>query len=906
MKPAYRPLSILLITLGLAACPDHPQPAAAQIPLVLDHFPATGPSEKLEPQVLDFRYQPSRWQTCIGLVDDPHKTIVGDDGGLYYEYGKNGPEAYHCGQGSFGTRVLAGFVGDVEGAPVRQTLHSPRVPIVITERELGSWLWRQEAWSNQMLGAESAQPGADRVDYLALTATNRRATADAGQITLDVGATSRLVLDEARQRLLVDGKSDQVFCAFSIPCEPLASPQQAAVDEQTLIRSDASARVQKNWAAPTAECATYFQHVLVGFGQPLVFRIPVEPGGQLQVALGLIEGWHAEPGKRPLRLSVEGTAQRDVDLVREHGKNVPVVLTSTADDEDGDGTLLVEIMPVSEAEDGNTILSALWVFPADLPLNPQDILEGKRDAQALARIDADVPPNMPRPIRLTWNTGKVKGGESFEVLVAVPQGDQARRQLTCNDSLAERQRCIEYWQNVDLPYDRIVVPDGAVQDLLDACIRNIYQAREQKEGRPKFQVGPTCYRGTWAADGPFLLEAASYLGRLDEVRAGLEQQVDGDDGPGGVEFSKKSGLRLWMIWRHVQLTGDRRWLEEMWPRVEREVNQIIQYRAMTRDDPQQANFGLMPIGFGDGGLGGKHREYTNVYWTLTGLHAAIEMAELLQRPAAAQWQTEYHDYWETFDRARQRDKLVDPAGNTYVPVTMQGERPQLPQCGAWAFLQSIFPGRIFDNDDALMLGTMAMLDANQREGLIFGTGWIPDGIWNYAASFYGHAHLWLGHGPKAAATLYAFGNHASPLLCWREEQNPVGAPLSFVGDMPHNWGSAEFIRLVRHLVILERGQELHLFQGLPEAWGKSGSELRMIEVPTSFGEVSLALKVADDGRSVQLVVHPPGREQPAKLVVHLEGFGRRIAGVTIDGQRVDARPVAVDSQRSSTIMVSFE
>ena len=247
-----------------------------------------------------------------------------------------------------------------------------------------------------------------------------------------------------------------------------------------------------------------------------------------------------------------------------------------------------------------------------------------------------------------------------------------------------------------------------------------------------------------------------------------------------------------------------------------------------------------------------------------------------------------------------------PPGNTYVPVTMRGELPQLPQCGAWAFLQSIFPGRIFGSDDSLMRGTMDMLDANQREGLIFGTGWIADGIWNYAASFYAHAHLWLGHGPKAAATLYAFGNHASPLLCWREEQNPVGAPGSFVGDMPHNWASAEFIRLVRHLVILERGDELHLLEGLPQAWAKPGAELRMVEVPTSFGDVSLVMKVADDGRSAQIIVHSPGREPPAKMVVHLEGFERPIASVTVDGAPLDAHQTAVAPQRSSTITVTFE
>ena len=327
---------------------------------------------------------------------------------------------------------------------------------------------------------------------------------------------------------------------------------------------------------------------------------------------------------------------------------------------------------------------------------------------------------------------------------------------------------------------------------------------------------------------------------------------------------------------------------------------------MTRDDPQQANFGLMPIGFGDGGLGGKHREYTNVYWTLAGLHAAMEMAAWLQHADETKWKAEYADYWQTFDRVRERDELVDKAGNTYVPVTMKGEQPQLPQCGAWAFLQSIFPGRIFAADDPLMLGTVAMLDANEREGLIYGTGWIPDGIWNYAASFYAHAHLWLGHGPKAAATLYAFGNHASPLLCWREEQSLAGAPRNFVGDMPHNWASAEFIRLVRHLVILERGDELHLLEAFPPAWTQPGSKLTMREVPTSFGDVSLAVEVAEDGRTAQIGVSVPSRKLPGKVVVHLESFSRPIADVSVNhGQKLRAHQLEIDPGLSM-MLVTFD
>ncbi len=877
-----------------------------EIPVSIAAFPVQGPTEGLEAEILDFRYRPGRWQTCIGLVDDPHKTIVGDDGGLYYDYGKQGPEAYDNGQGVFATRVLARFEsGSDQPGPVQQSLLGPRVPLVISRQAVGDWNVVQEAWSAVVPGAAWNRTGEGRVDYLSLAARNDGANPATGQVKLQVGSLHRLKLDATRTRLLIDGQEDQVFCQFSQPC---SEPEGEAVSEESAsyhVRTDTAIRVQREWAHPADSCAACFHDVLIGFGQPLDFQISVSAGEKVNLVFGLIEGWHSQPAQRPLRIEIEGRTERIADLVREVGKDAPLVIPFSAVDEDQDGVLRVRIAAASGAVDGNTILSGLWVFPGDKRPDLAGIKSGHLTDTPLAIIDANHVPNSPRPMELTWDIQAVPSGGLFDLLVALPAIGTDSSRVDLSDTAALRQQGIDAWQQADLPYDRWTVPDPAIQGLLDSCIRNIYQAREWKDGRPKFQVGPTCYRGTWAADGPFLLEAVSYLGRTAEARAGLEQQVDGDDGPSGVEFSKKSGLRLWMIWRHAQLTGDRAWLQHMWPKVEREVKQIVAYRDMTRSDPQQMNAGLMPIGFGDGGLGGKHREYTNVYWTLAGLKAAIEMAKVMNAPSLGDWQREYADYWTTFDRARERDKQVDEAGNCYVPVTMKGEKAQLPQCGAWAFLQSIFPGRIFAADDPLMLGTMSLLDANQREGLIYGTGWIPDGIWNYAASFYGHAHLWLGHGPKAAATLYAMGNHASPLLCWREEQNVIGDPLHFVGDMPHNWGSAEFIRLVRHLVILERDQSIHVLPGLPRAWTRPGHVLAMHDVPTALGTISVRVEMSADAKTAQITVDPPDREPLSNLVIHLEGFGRPVESVSLDGAALTSSTASLKSGKLAGFQVTF-
>ena len=542
-------------------------------------------------------------------------------------------------------------------------------------------------------------------------------------------------------------------------------------------------------------------------------------------------------------------------------------------------------------------LKSEWIDRDDWPVLRSGHISEKRKSEKWKKFSHE----------LAFQEKTLAPGEEFRVLLGFYQGELASAMTTEKDAAGERARAIKYWNEVDLPYDRMTVPDTAVQGLLDSCIRNIYQAREIKEGLPAFQVGPTCFRGTWAVDGAFITEAIAYLGRAAEARGGLEHQVDQDQGPGGIAFSKKAGIRLWMIWRHAQLTGDWAWLEKMWPRVERDARQIAKYRQMTRKDPNQANYGLMPIGTGDGGLGGMHREYTNVYWTLAGLRAAIEMAEKMNKPALlSAWKAEYQDYWKAFDKARNRDKLVDSAGNVYVPVTMKGEEEQTPQRGAWAFMQSIFPGRIFAPDDELMRGTLAMLDANVREGLIYGTGWMPKGIWNYAGSFYGHAHLWLGHGKKTAATFYAFANHASPLLFWQEEQRPVGEPYFYDGDMPHNWGSAEFIRMVRHMLILERDKELHLLEGLPSAWTSPGSNVRMVEIPTAYGPMSLSLRASEDGKSATIEVDPQRYEPPEKIVVHLEHLGRPVKETKLGNIELTDAGVKIQADGRLTLRVAFE
>lgn len=856
------------------------------------------PSGQEESQVLDFRYAPIMEQMCIGLPDDPYKTVVGCDtgkrhAGMYYDY---------CGNShmmGFQTRILASSktAGAFTWSPPTLRLWGPRVPIVTLEQAADGLTFTQQAWADAPESTDVEQWSRKRVDYLWLTLQNQTGRRQEGGFALQVDTHRALTLNDDKTRLIENGDPDRVFCVFSDACEAIEYKKALG------IYIDPLPTIERDWARPTSEFSSLFHHVMIGWNRPLEFQYPAAPDKVYQIAFGLVEGYYAEAGMRPLEIHVEGRNVKTVDLAKEYGKNVPAVFTFSAKDRNGNGVIEFGVHPAAGAKDTNTIVSGLWLFDGDAAPAAQTLLTGAANDHALATIHADnTAQGRTRSLTIQFKQQTLNAGQESQLLVKLPQGPRTSAALTEEEPQVSQKQALAYWQNVSLPYDRIQVPDKNMQALLDSCIRNIYQAREIKNGLPAFQVGPTCYRGLWVVDGAFILEAASYLGRMEEARAGI-QYLLGFQRPDGAFMLidghwKEVGIVLWALSRHAFLSGDKEWLESVWPKVEKGVAFIESMRNMPPADAPNAR--LVPDGFSDGGLAGSYPEFTNIYWTLAGYKSIIEAAAWLGKDRQAhQWQKQYDDFYAAFAKAAKRDMKVDRFGNKYIPTRMVDDQNVGAQKAQWAFLHAVFPGRLFAAEDPLLVGTMAMLKTHERQGLVQDTGWIKGGLWNYFGSFYGHAWLWLGQGSKAADTLYAFANHASPLLVWREEQKPVGESEDYCGDMPHNWGSAEFIRLIRHLLVLERGRQLHLLEGLPSAWTQPGNRTQLSEMPTSFGPVSILLQVAEDGKSAKLTIEPPQRDRPEKIVLHLGRFGA-VAGLPAGYELADGT-VSIPTNQTVTL-----
>ncbi|MGA8538472.1 MAG: hypothetical protein WB566_03185 [Terriglobales bacterium] len=403
---------------------------------------------------------------------------------------------------------------------------------------------------------------------------------------------------------------------------------------------------------------------------------------------------------------------------------------------------------------------------------------------------------------------------------------------------------------------------GRNGEFLTACARNIQQAREVKNDRLVFQVGPTQYRGLWIVDGNFLLEAARYLGYDQAADEGLRSEWSKQAESGqiiaesGGEHWKDTAIAMFTLVRQCELKQDWTFFRELEPNVVRALEFLISLRDQARSGPSiNGRYGLLAPGFADGGIGGVRSEFTNTVWTLAALRAVANAADQLKMPSLAKARKFFRELYEAFQQMAKREMVRHPAGFEYLPMIAHDDpsfadpdpwsRPR-PQTAQWALSHSIFPGEVFEKNDPIVRGHIALLQSCTQEDVPTETGWLwHDSLWTYNASFAAHVYLWVGLRDWAHRTFTGFLNHASPLYCWREEQ-PLQHALAGQdwGDMPHNWASAECVRYLRHMLALEDGTSLRLLSGITAAELIPTAHYSLENSPTRFGRVNLELEPA--------------------------------------------------------------
>jgi hypothetical protein len=833
---------------------------------------------------VDHRYSPPWWQSLICLPDDPVKTIVGREGQFFLDFGSGGPRNFQtCLQLEYG-----------EGAEwIGQELPDASIPMLVTRKTLNGLSIEETSFLEIPSGSEAK---AVRYD---------------GFETLHNWASPKIPCDPAFRDAAVryPSGSHEASLEVHLQVEPYGSRTVAlgfCEGRQTkpglrrsiaLVEGTAPLEIDpvRDFGANVPGVYSFRAKDIDGDGRILIslkfhpdthFSIDTDRLSDLRTIM-LSALWsfvgEAPAGERIVSGEANGEAEffsPGRDLLLPHRRNhIFVSLTNTgAKPTTGHPRLLIKGVQAPSGQSDVVHVGHHNLVGATVTFG--DVVELETETRDVAIESAGIQGTGGKSWSVALDWPSIQPGETREFALVVERfARSAPQRVTVWDSATALKKCVAWWKSNGPCRNVIEVPDAGVQATVDSCLRNIFQARDERNGLPSFHVGPTIYRGLFLADGAFMLELATILNRVDESRAGLEYLKSFELPEGGFNvidtYYKENGIAAFAIIRHAQLTHDRQWLKSNWATIRGCVGRI---RELRRNTPRgAANEGLLPSGaFCDGGVfnnGRPFADYSNVVWCLSGLKWAIAAADWVgELEDAANWQVEFDDFWSHFRQAAAKDMRDDGKGNLYLPVVQGNGDNHAPSRGQWAFCHSVYPGGIYPTGDPLVDGNLAMLRDAMVEGVVLDTGWMAGGLWPYFSSFYAHAVQWIGRGHEVPQLLYDFANHSSPTLVWREEQKPQGHGYEEVGDMPHNWASAEFLRMILHMLQLDRGEELHLLEGFPEQWSAPGDRTRLRGVRTPFGLIDLEVEGRPDGVGLSLRFEDPSY-LPSKIFVHGKSWG---------------------------------
>ena len=385
-----------------------------------------------------------------------------------------------------------------------------------------------------------------------------------------------------------------------------------------------------------------------------------------------------------------------------------------------------------------------------------------------------------------------------------------------------------YW-NTLVGKVELRLPDDRWSEAFAAVVG--HAALAMNEGAPDVAV---VNYNVFNRDGVYVANILQKAGRADLAAEAIDYFLAHPFNGRSYPEADNPGQILWIVGEHWRFTRDQAWLERVYPAARKLAAMIRYYR--TTDGPHWVRMNGLAFGadvpaekrreLKPGRCDGHNPAYTEAF-DLAGLRAAAALAEGMGRSGdAARYSAFAAELFQQYDDTY-GSNLPDKYGSYCVlwpcrlyPFTegrayeqFRGLGPQEPK--SWRY----FPL------------------ARAHQGLLAGS----------RQAGYGTLDLHLDH--PQMRNWYAFDEGGkSGSGGWQHLRTTWNVSVA----MPHGWAIAEVHLLIRDCLVHEDGQRLVLFAGIPESWFRHPAGITIRNLPTHFGMLDAAWKVAHGGATLRL------------------------------------------------------
>ncbi len=424
-----------------------------------------------------------------------------------------------------------------------------------------------------------------------------------------------------------------------------------------------------------------------------------------------------------------------------------------------------------------------------------------------------------------------------------------------------RARQVQRWRDLQADGLRIRLPEARLEEAFLAVKNHLHVFDDGDH----FSPGTFLYHSHWFRDSAFIALAFENLGYGSRVEPKLRRypRLQARDG-----FFKSqrgewdsNGQAMWTLVNHVRRGGNPDLLEMFYPSLIKGVKWIDKMRKSTLGAPSP-HYGLLPPGFSAEHFGPNDHYYWDNLWSLAGLEAARWAASKLGNTRDTEWISGIlREYRGDVDASM--DWAWKKCGRKALPCSPYRSLDS----AAIGNLVGVTPLDIVDPEAPWLQGTVAyLMDSNLRDGLFF-QRIVHTGLNPYLSVQLARALMAAGDG-RWFAILEALVRRASPTYAWPEAMHPrmFGGCM---GDGDHGWSAAEFVNLIREMLVSERGGTLRLAEAAPVKWFKPGMHLEAMGAPTPHGTVNFSLKQGPVAAFLTWSVHRKAHQDAAPIQFNL-------------------------------------
>jgi hypothetical protein len=440
-------------------------------------------------------------------------------------------------------------------------------------------------------------------------------------------------------------------------------------------------------------------------------------------------------------------------------------------------------------------------------------------------------------------------------------------------------RTAEYWQGVADRAAHIEVPCRKANEALLAA--HVCQLIAGDHG--EVHGGEDFYDIFYPRDGAYQVMELEEAGLSEAAAKAVEHYLKCQDDEGRFRGGGNQGKQLdangqsvWTLWQYCKITGDRAFLERVYPRMLRAVRWTMKARRAT----PVPYTGVLHAAPADGECLWEAKNHIVGYdlWNLRGMLCTADAAKMLGKTDDAE---------ELLAEAAAYRKDIDAAwektGLPHFPPSWEKDGTH------WGNTETLWPTELFERDDPRVAALSRHVRKEFAGGFVEGTiQWKGRGnveaIHPYMGAYTTMTDLIRGRHEQVVEDFYWYLLHSTAAHAFPEGIY-YKKRMAWSHTIPHVTGACNYAIMLRHMLVHEAGDELHLLTAVPDWWLGDGKEICVKRLPTHFGMMELTVRGTRQG--VQVEIDPPKRNPPKRIVLTLPE-SRPLVG-SLDGVDVITR-----------------